>query len=413
MKTSVLIRQALHSLRQNARRSILTMLGIIIGIAAVITIISLGKGFQRHTAKTLTQDDGGSVSTTFTFQPTNFDQDIQQIHPFNDRVFEEVKTIEGVDRMEMMSRDMPMEQFGSIKARKYDVSDMYALIKGSGPHVTVNHGRGITSLDNKRHHRVALVADHAAKEMYGTEENSLNKTVSIDGIDFTIIGTYSYGEPAMGLSFSFDSPSKIDPKNSVVNIPFDTYMRYLNQDAGSNLQATLYIKQGFSSKTVSEDVKNYLKANGPERNNGEYTYFDMSEILDGIGKTLDTLTYFVSSIAGISLVIAGVGVMNMMYISVSERIKEIGIRRALGATAKDIQNQFLIEGIALTVLGGMIGYILGITIAFVISQFLPFSIYPDAFTIILAISISVFIGVVFSVFPAKSAASKNVIDILR
>ena len=142
-------------------------------------------------------------------------------------------------------------------------------------------------------------------------------------------------------------------------------------------------------------------------------YFDTSELMKGIGDVLSTITYFISAVAGISLFIAGVGVMNMMYISVSERTKEIGIRRALGATKGNIQLQFLVEGILITTLGGVIGYIFGIGIAKMVSLLLPFDALVDWPTALISVIVSVTIGVVFAFFPAKSAANKNIIDILR
>ncbi|WP_234984610.1 ABC transporter permease [Pilibacter termitis] len=156
-----------------------------------------------------------------------------------------------------------------------------------------------------------------------------------------------------------------------------------------------------------------LRNKGNNRLSGTYETFDMSALTDGIGNVLSMLTYFISAIAGISLLIAGVGVMNMMYISVAERTKEIGIRRALGAKRRDIRLQFLLEGVFLTVIGGIIGYIFGFLVALTISVFLPFQVAPDFFTLSLALGVSGFIGILFSVIPANKAANKDLIEILR
>ena len=139
----------------------------------------------------------------------------------------------------------------------------------------------------------------------------------------------------------------------------------------------------------------------------------MRQIMESIGKVIDGLTYFISAIAGISLFIAGVGVMNMMYISVSERTKEIGIRRSLGATENSIQIQFLLEGLIITTIGGIVGYLFGIGLAYLIAKLLPFGIYIDLSVILLAVGVSMFIGIIFSVMPAKAAAKKDVVEILR
>lgn len=194
-------------------------------------------------------------------------------------------------------------------------------------------------------------------------------------------------------------------------IPKNTYNFY-NKAKDNNPSITLYLESGASVSDVSKEVVNYLTENGSMKNYGSYSFFDMGEIMDGISNILYNITKFIALIGGISLFIAGIGMMNMMYISVSERTKEIGIRRALGATKKNITMQFLLEGVVITVIGGILGYIFGLILAFIISAFLPFSAAIEAGPIFIALSISLIIGVVFSYSPAKSAANKNVIEIL-
>ncbi|HAK43023.1 MAG TPA: hypothetical protein DCM59_10400 [Clostridium sp.] len=132
-----------------------------------------------------------------------------------------------------------------------------------------------------------------------------------------------------------------------------------------------------------------------------------------MGSVLNTLTLFIAGVAAISLFIAGIGVMNMVYTSVSERTLEIGIKRSIGARRKDIKREFLVEGIVITVTGGVIGYVLGIIIANIISYFMHMVIIPNLFTASVAIGISIVIGIVSSIIPANKAASANTIDILK
>jgi putative ABC transport system permease protein len=140
---------------------------------------------------------------------------------------------------------------------------------------------------------------------------------------------------------------------------------------------------------------------------------DTEKIKVEFGSLLRNITYFIGAVAGISLFIAGVGVMNMMYISVSERTKEIGIRRAMGATKRSIRAQFLLEGVMLTLSGGIVGYLLGMGLAYGIGSLLEVPISVDLFTIMLAVGVSSGIGLAFSVMPAAAAAKKDLIDILR
>ena len=156
-----------------------------------------------------------------------------------------------------------------------------------------------------------------------------------------------------------------------------------------------------------------LKKSGSEHRSGSYEYFDYGELLKGIGNVISGLTLFVSAIAGISLLIAGVGVMNMMYISASERSQEIGIRMAVGATPAEIMKQFLLESVMLTLTGGIIGLLVGAMDAWLIAMFLPFKPVVTVGSIVGTFAISSIVGIVFDLLPAKSAANKNLIDILK
>ena len=171
--------------------------------------------------------------------------------------------------------------------------------------------------------------------------------------------------------------------------------------------------KGTKPDEVAKKILDKLKKQGSLRNQGTYQSFDSSFLTKGIGKVLSTITYLISAVAGISLFIAGVGVMNMMYISVSERTKEIGIRRALGATQRSIMIQFLLEGVMLIFTGRIIGYLLGMVVAYSIGAIMKIGIQIDFFTFSIAVGVSTLIGLVFSVMPAREAAKKDLIDILR
>lgn len=194
--------------------------------------------------------------------------------------------------------------------------------------------------------------------------------------------------------------------DSLLYFPKKTYEHYFGKlKDTSTLKLT--VAPGYQPDQVLKETIKTLSQQGTMKNSGTYQEYNVKDTIKEMGSLLNNLTLFISAIAAISLVIAGVGVMNMMYISVSERIKEIGIRRALGGTASDIKKQFLTEGIALTLIGGITGYLLGMIIAYLASMALPFSVRPDLMTVSLAIGISVFIGVVFSYFPASAASKKT------
>lgn len=398
MKIGVLLRSAFQSLRQNSRRTLLTMFGIVIGIASVICIISIGKGFQRETVSNLTSSDSEQMSVVVTFLPNNPSFDISRVQAFSRKNLRDLTEIKGVDRVEEGTNQANIQSV-NLLVNGQNSSKLVGLVKEDGQSVIA--GESLSAVDNDAKKRVIIIDEDTAKKLYGTANASIGKMVKVNGLSFYI----------KGVTNSLD-PYSLTAMGNDVEIPEATYQQYFHQKQNA-IELTVFLEKGFSPKEVSDQLTEYLEENGATKNLGSYTVIDMSQIMEAIGTVIDGLTYFISAIAGISLFIAGVGVMNMMYISVSERTKEIGIRRSLGATEGSIQLQFLLEGLMITTIGGIIGYLFGIGAAYLIAKFLPFGIYIDPFTILLAIGVSMFIGIVFSVMPAKAAAKKDVVEILR
>lgn len=202
---------------------------------------------------------------------------------------------------------------------------------------------------------------------------------------------------------------------ALIQMPSQTFNRYLvnlNQ-AMQTLQIT--VTDGSSKKEIANQVVKQLNKKGSGSGNGSYSYNDTEDMLKGIGKVFDAITYFVAAVAGISLFIAGIGVMNVMYISVSESTEEIAIRRAFGAKARDIELQFLIESVVLCVLGGVIGLTLGIIFASLIDLLTPKYITSvvSFSSILIAVGVSTLIGIIFGWVPARAAAKKELIDIIK
>lgn len=406
MKFRVLFASALHSLKGNARRTILTMLGIIIGIAAVITIMSLGKGFQKMAISGLAGEDNGRVSVQFYFSSNSPDRELTT-DAFTQQDKIGIQAIDGVDMVDTPEREEMRFTYGVTVPTRTSTESITLGLERDPSAINVIAGEGFTQVDFDANKKVAIVDQRLAEELYPSMDAAIGHGISLNGELYYIKGIKSTQDgDVLTQLFSGAGPS------TEANVPASTYSHYV--DITSKTQALkVFIKPGFIANDVAKKVQKYLDDNGGLRNMGTYQYVDVASQMDAIGKVLDGLTYFISAVAGISLFIAGVGVMNMMYISVSERTKEIGIRRAMGATKGSIQLQFLLEGIVITSIGGIVGYLLGVGLAMVIAGFLPFQMYTDLSAILLAIGVSVFIGIVFSVFPAKSAANKDVIEILR
>ena len=404
MRFIEILQSSVKALVKNKRRTILTMLGIIIGIASVITIIALGKGFQNSVVQNLTQSESSDVVINILFQPRTRDLSNSSRSFYDMADLEMARAIEGVEKAEIGEME---RGFTSINAttNKNELKDksIALMLNTDAPKETILTGRTLNQADVDATSRVVLISKATGQDLFGDVESYLGRSVEIQGILHRIVGVYE-GQPRTAVNMN---ANRFD-----IYMPKTTYEQYYApKNSGNNLMLT--IREGFVPKDVTDQVMEALEVRGSMKSEGTYMVFDMALMMEGIGNILTMITYFISAIAGISLLIAGVGVMNMMYISVSERTKEIGIRRALGATKSSVRNQFLLEGLTITLIGGAMGLLVGILISRIASQFLPFTAVVDTFSVLLTVIISSSIGLFFSVMPANSAAQKDLIDILR
>ena len=399
MNVYVNFRSAWQAIKNNRKRSILTMIGIIIGISSVITILAIGRGFEKDTIKNLTKSDSKNVEIQLNFTPNDTSFYDTNTDFFQDADLSIIGNVEGVKKVDYSKIDE--EQIYKdliIKGKK--TNKQIKLIGSEGEKVSI--GRNLTSQDSELSNKVAAIDSVTAKELFDTSEQALGKGIEIEQELFRIVGVFPGEEQDNLFSLS----------NINIEIPKATYHYYFKSEKDTS-SLTLTLEEGVEPDKVTSKVINQLKEKGSLKHLGEYEVLDTAMLTKGIGQILSTITYFITAVAGISLFIAGVGVMNMMYISVSERTKEIGIRRALGATRKSIMLQFLLEGLILTLSGGLIGYLLGMALAYSVGSLIKVNVSLDLFTILLAVGVSSVIGLVFSVMPASEAAKKDLIDILR
>ncbi|CAI3369846.1 ABC transporter permease [Enterococcus cecorum] len=408
MNFYVNFRSAFKAINNNRKRSILTMIGIIIGVSAVIAILAIGRSYERQTIESLTKSDNGKIQAQILFNP-NDDSFYETNRPaFQSSDLELVRQVSGVESAEFEKQESNSISFSALVQNK-NQSIEAKLVKQTNSELLV--GRNLSKADNLNRSRVAIINEEFAKDLYGTPENALNRGVLISGQNYAIVGVYSGTEMSdeeAQMASMFGEMSSYQ-----VQIPKKAYEYYLIKGDDASYSILVTMKKGTRPDEVTNKVLDKLKKSGSMRQQGSYRSFDTAILSKGIGKVLSTITYFITAVAGISLFIAGVGVMNMMYISVSERTKEIGIRRALGATQRSIMIQFLIEGVLLTFTGGVIGYFIGMILAYGIGSLMKIHVTVDLFTIVVAVGVSTLIGLIFSVMPAREAAKKDLIDILR
>ena len=383
-----LIALSLKSLLKNKRRNFLTVFGIIIGISSVITIMSIGNGFKKDTLSKLNKN-GDNKNVALVSYIEN-DVNVENSIPFKPSDISLVKNIKGVKNSKI--KKQKSEEYNT-KVSVWGQSKNITL-KKSSVSSKVEKGSGFDKYDNILHRKVVTISQSLNKKLFNSD--GLNETLFIDKQGFKVVG--------------ISSSSEITD----VKIPDNTFDKYLTNIHSEMPQLEIQVSENANKKDIGKKAAKELNKYGSSLKDGKYQYSDPKETEELFGKILDGITYFIAAVASISLFISGVGVMNVMYISVSERTEEIAIRRAFGARSLDIEIQFLIESIVLCVVGGIIGLILGIIFSQTLSLLVPFIKSSTSIgSVIICIGVSMFIGILFGWIPAKTAASKELIKIIK
>lgn len=411
MQVIELFKTAIQSLKTNKKRSFLTIIGIMIGIAAVIAILGIGDGItQTMYDKYGNNAKQGQQTTEIAFNANNIDSNI---YGFTQDEIEDIKTQFGGEvKKATIERETDNistpAQIGSI-TKNTSVS----LLKKPTNKLKLITSKNITKNDLTTGQATALMSDKVAKKQHGTTQNALGTTVTVNDVTYKVVGVYQ----AQGQNTGDGMPN---PYGASLLLPDSLY--YHGESATQGNTVKLTFSQGVNASQISRKVAKYLQKNGSTRNQGSYEYIDMEKALKQFSSQMSIITTFISFIAAISLFIAGIGVMNMMYISVSERTQEIGIRLAVGATPFNIMMQFLVEAVILTLTGGLLGFLGGAGLAHLLAPLLSSAIGGDGIHIHAHISINAFllafgtsaaVGLIFGILPARRAANKNLIDILR
>ncbi len=385
-----IISVSLKSIMKNKRRNIFTMIGIIIGIAAVITIMSLGNGFKKTASDEFADTGASKGQAMISFMPENMEASKE--NPFDKQDIDLVKQIDGVTDAKIKEDDS--QSYGAKMTNSQKQSDINIFKKD---HVdNASEGKGFTQSDNELKEKVVTVDQTIAKKAF--KGDAIGKTLFIDDQGFKIVGIVN-------------NPMY----ENTVNMPSETFNRYMGDLSQDLPQLELKVDNDDNKKEIANKAAKLLNKRGSGMSEGSYQYSDMEEIMKSITQVFDAITYFVAAVAGISLFIAGIGVMNVMYISVAERTEEIAIRRAFGAKGRDIEIQFLIESIVLCLIGGIIGLIIGILISKLVEAVTPEFVQSvvSLGSILLAVGVSTLIGIVFGWIPARSASKKELIDIIK
>jgi len=396
-----LISLALSNLRGNILRTLLTMLGIIIGIASVIIIMSMGQG---ATASIVDRISTLGANTINVFPgarrrgPGAMSETVTSLVP---------KDVEAIAELENV-----IAASGVVSARttvSYRGKNMSSSINGVEAayqqiqSLEVDLGSFFDEFQVKGMARVAVIGIDIVSELFEEGEEPLGKAIRVDGKSFKVIGVLEQSD-ASGMS---------NP-NEAIYIPLDTMMKTV---IGQNYLGSIVILATDSELVdqVVEDVDNLLMDRHEifDIDLKDFTIMNFQEMISTISNVTGILTTLLSAIAAISLLVGGIGIMNIMLVTVTERTKEIGLLKSIGAKNNQILVQFLLEAVVLTVAGGLIGVIIGTGVSFVIAKAvnIPFIAKPSS--VVIAVGVSSLVGVVFGYYPARNAAKLNPIDALR
>ncbi len=401
MMFSEIMSLAVDSFRASKARFLLTMLGMVIGSASIILVVTVGLTGKQYAIDEISslgpnkiemQYSGGSIigpDNTTTVDAMTRD-DMQAV----------IDTVPGIVAYSPMLEDHDRISMGgglTKDAMMLGVSPEYKDVRG----LVVVSGRFFDHQDTTAHAKVAVLNLPLANELYGNPQAAIDKTITIKGIPLAVIGVFKESIPTYGMS-------EISTDETIL-IPYEV-SRYFT---GTDDLKEIFFKMGNSAQVEPAALQITDLIHSRHRPNSVYHAQTLTAIIDTMGKIADMLTAVLLLAAAITLVVSGVGIMNSMLANVTSRIREIGIRKALGATRREIRLQFLTEAVFLSLSGGIIGSILGLAIPLSVRVLTPFKIPIDWRSVVIALATSVIVGVVFGTVPANRAAALDPVETLK
>ena len=382
---------AMKSIWSNKMRSFLTMLGIIIGVASVIILVSLVNAYMSYMTDSFSSMGTNQITVNMINLSSRSvsDEEMYEFYSEQGEVFDEISPMVSIGGTIKYGNDSMTST--SITG----VSEAYLSIKGW----ELQYGRNLQYGDMTGRHKVCVIGTYVADELYGSAENAYGETLKINGYAFTIVGVVAQQEDEM-------------EEGGTDDFVWMPYTRAVKMARNSNINNYVFTVSDLSQATAAKSqIESFLY----ERFKDEdlYTVTAMSEMLDELNSMIAMVSAGLGGIAGISLLVAGVGVMNIMLVSVTERTREIGIRKALGARKSVIMQQFVIEAAVTSSLGGIIGIILGSIVTSAVGKLAELSATPTPAAVLVSFGVSVGIGLLFGYMPANRAAGLNPIDALR
>lgn len=383
------VKMSWNNIVNNKMRSFLTVLGVLIGVAAIIALITIVEGVTGSiTSQVMNM---GANKITIQAKGTPLKQGLSQ------KDVDEISAINNVKGVSPSISGKTSIVYNGNVMKNISIQGKNQVYFANTEDL-IDKGRGINILDSDYKNRVCLIGQNIVDEYFQTE-SPIDKDISINGITYTVVGTL---QKSSGYS--------MDSNDNGVIIPYTTAMGLLG--TGYINSVDVYMENGDLSDETTTEIERVLNTAFNYNEEG-YSVSNMQNIIDTVADMTSMMTALLVGIASIALIVGGIGIMNMMLVSVTERTTEIGLRKALGAEPKTIQWQFLLEALFLSLFGGILGLVVGIAIAYVACLIIGTSFSIAGYSVILALGFSSFIGLIFGYAPARRASKLNPIDALR
>jgi putative ABC transport system permease protein len=403
MKKATLLKVATQSILKNKMRTFLTMLGIVIGVAAVIVMVAVGYG-----AQTSIQNQIGALGTNMIMIMPGASAaggvnqgaaTFNRLTPADaEKLTRESLLLSAVSPV-VSTQAQAISQQGNWRTRIQGVSTDYQQIRDWG----VSSGTFFTEADQKGARKVALLGSTVAKSLFPNGD-SVGQQLQIRDVPFTVLGVLnSKGQNAGGMD-----------ADDIILVPYTTAQNRLSGRARvGQIIGSAYSPQDIPA--AQEEIRGILRESHKlgDGDDDDFTIRNQDEIAAAASSTTKVMTLLLAAIASISLLVGGIGIMNIMLVSVTERTREIGIRMAIGARGSDVLTQFLVESVAISMLGGLIGVAIGFAGAALLGHLTGWSTVTPPGAVLIAVGFSAAVGVFFGFYPARQAASLNPIQALR